>query len=116
MMISQLAAVDLKQTYLNTSTHPGAATLGNSLGSLISGLLPNIIMMAGLISFGLIVYGGFQLIRYSGKDRGPAQLEKARNYFTFGVVGFLIVVSAYFILQIVSQAIFGNDTLINSPI
>jgi hypothetical protein len=86
------------------------------IGSLISTLLPNVIVLAGVILFGIILYGSFKLIIEAGKNQSPQAIQKAKDYLTFGVIGFLIVFSAYFILQIVSLMILGNGNLINSPV
>jgi hypothetical protein len=98
---------------------PIASTFGSPFsdpGSLISALLPNIVMLAGVIFFLLLLYGAFKLIIESGKNHSAQAAQKAKDYITFALIGFLIVVSAYFILQIVSQIFFGSDALINSPV
>ena len=88
----------------------------SDVGSLISTLLPNVIIFAAVIFFLLILYSGFELIRSAGGNSSPQELQKARDLLTFGIIGFLIVVSAYFILQLVSYMFFGSDTLTNSPV
>ncbi len=80
--------------------HPGAARFANSPGSLLSFLLPNVIVIAGLIFLIIIIYSGFNLIHDAGSGNAQ-EMAKHRQAVTFGAIGFLIVISAYFILQIV---------------
>ena len=72
-----------------------------NINSLISSLLPNILIGAGVIFFLLMLGGGFMMIKSAGSDANAQDTAKAKNAVTFAVVGFLIVVSAYFILQII---------------
>ena len=68
---------------------------------LISVLLPNILILAGVIFFFLMLGGGFMMIKSAGGDANAQDTAKAKNAVTFAVIGFLLVISAYFILQIV---------------
>jgi hypothetical protein len=85
-----------------------------SLGSVISLLLPNVIMVAGLIFMYLIIYGGYMLIVYGGQANSPGRVQQGKNSITYGVLGLLLVVSSYFILQIISTVTGIN--FLNSPI
>ena len=78
---------------------------------LIGILLPNILILAGLIFFGLIVGGGFSLISGAGKEASAQDKAKAQAAVTYGVIGFLLVVSAYFILQVIGTML-GVDFLL----
>ena len=82
--------------------HPDSKTLGGSLGRFASSLLPNILIVAGILLLFLIIYGGFQLIILGGQFNSPSQVSKSKSMVTYAFIGFLLVVSAYFILQIVS--------------
>jgi len=106
-----LAQVSIPNTLFNR--HPGANILTNTPGTLVSKILPNVIVLASIIFFLLILFGGFGLIVGAGKQGDPKQAGQAKAALTWGVVGFLIVVSSYFILQIVS-GIIGFD-LLNPP-
>ncbi len=95
--------------------HPNARSFsGNDIGQVISALLPNAIIIAGVFFFLLIIYGGFQLIVYGGQNNSPQRVSQSRNMITYGLIGFLLVVSAYFILQII-QYVTGIN-FINTPI
>ncbi len=103
--MKNLLAVDLKANFFQNK--PGAEKLGSSPGSLVSNLLPNILIVAGVIFFGLIIYSGYNLLFLSGNpDQKSA--AKAKDTMRYGVAGFLIVVSAYFILQIISSTLGVN--------
>lgn len=93
------------------SGQPGAARI-NSVGALVSVLLPNAIIAAGVIFFILMVLGAFGMIVSAGQEANPQLTAKAKAAVTYGFVGFLIVVSAYFILQLVSTATGVN---LNNP-
>jgi hypothetical protein len=106
-------AVDLYVQFFGN--HPTAAVFaGSSLGWIISALLPNIIIMAGIFFFFLIIYGGFQLIVFGGQNNTPQRVAQSRNMITYGFIGFLLVVSAYFILQLISTVTGIN--FMNSPV
>ncbi len=75
----------------------------DNLGSIISKLLPHIFIISGLLMAVMIIYGGFQLMVSGGDSEG---IREGKAKITWGIVGFLIVFSSYFIVQIV-QAIFN---------
>ena len=99
MMPLLYQAIPIQNTFFND--HPGAKNLAESPGTLISGLLPNIMMLAGIIFFLLILGGGFMMVKNAGGTPSAQDTAKAKAAITMGLVGFLLVVSAYFILQIV---------------
>lgn len=71
-----------------------------NIGTLIASLLPNALIGAGVIFLFLLVGAGFSMISSSGKDDAKAAAQ-AQATITFSVIGFLLVISAYFILQAV---------------
>lgn len=86
------------------------STLGSPLtdiGSLISVLLPNIYIIAGIIFFLLIFIGGFGIISSAGKGmkEGVSQGQKA---LTAGIIGFVLIIGSYWIIQII-QIVTGLD-------
>lgn len=84
-------------------------------GILISTLLPNILIFAGVIFFGLIIGGGFSMIAGAGKEENAQDKAKAQGAITYGVIGFLLVISAYFILQIIGVVLTGSGTTFTNP-
>ncbi len=99
--------MNLPNTYFNGTTQY------TSIGQVISLLLPNVMGVAGLLFFLLILGGGFAMIVGAGKDSNPQSAAKAKAAITYGVTGFLLVISAYLILQVV-KVITGVDFL-NPP-
>jgi len=86
---------------------------GGNIGQIISILIPNSIVFAGIFCFLLIIYGGFQLIVYGGQFNSSQRVAQSKSMVTYGFIGFLLVVSAYFILQLISVLIGVN--FINPP-
>lgn len=79
------------------------------VGSVVSGLLPNIYLFAGIVFFILIFVGGFSIISSAGKGmkEGVAKGQKA---LTAGLIGFILVIGSYWIIQII-EIITGLDIL-----
>lgn len=105
----KLLAISISTEFF--SGQPGAAKI-NSVGALVSVLLPNAIIAAGVIFFILMVLGAFGMIASAGREANPQLTAKAKAAVTYGFVGFLIVVTSYFILQLVSTATGVN---LNNP-
>ena len=105
--------VDLQaQMFAN---NPAAKGPFSSLGSAVSIILPNVIVFAGILFFGLILYGGFELITLGGQyNLNSEKVTRAKQVTYYAVIGFLLVVSAYFILQIISTLTGINFT--NPPV
>lgn len=106
----KLLAVDIKNTFFNS--HPNTAKIANNPGDLLSSLLPNIMIVAGIIFFILILLAGFNMVVGAGKDKSPQEAARARSTLTYAVAGFLIVIAAYFILQIIGATL-GIDFTAN---
>jgi len=106
-----LLAVDIKNSYFNSN--PDAAIAGATPGSLVSILIPNAIIIAGLIFLGIILFSGFKLVIGAGHQQSAQDAAKAKAALTWGVVGFLIVVMGYFILQIIGAMLGINLTILS---
>lgn len=68
-----------------------------TVGDLISRLLPYTLALAGLILFGMLIMGGFEIMT-AATDAKKADAGKAR--ITTAVIGFVIIFAAYWITQI----------------
>jgi len=84
----------------------GSQELG-SIGGLISTLLPYIFVLAGLILFFIIIGAGFAMFT-SGGD--PEKTKKASSQLTSGLIGFVIIFTSYWIIQLL-ELIFGFQML-----
>ncbi|MEK9201075.1 MAG: hypothetical protein AAB909_03840 [Patescibacteria group bacterium] len=103
-----MASTPINSIFTN---HPSAGIVAATPASLISYLLPNIMAAAGIIFFLMILGGGFMMVKNAGGSPSAQDTAKAKSAITMGIIGFLLVVSAYFILQIV-QALTGVNFII----
>ena len=94
------AQVDILSNFFGP--HPDALLFGFNFSTIISRLLPNVIMVAGVLLLLLTLRNGFNLITQAGKHLSPQELAKMKIAFSQSFIGFLLVVAAYFILQIIS--------------
>lgn len=74
-----------------------------TIGEIVSKLLPYIFAFAGLVLFGILIYGGFELLTSAGN---PDNAKKAQGRILNAVVGFLIIFLAYWLTQVI-EVIFG---------
>jgi hypothetical protein len=77
------------------------ATRFPTLGKLVSGLFPTILLVAGIIFFVLTIVAGFRLLSAAGKS-DPHELEKWRQVLFSGLIGLLIIFASYWILQLIN--------------
>ena len=90
----------------------GKTTIMNkhsTISPLISSLLKNSLIIAGIVLLGLVLFGGFGMIASAGSGDSK-KAEQSKKTITSAVIGFLIVFSAYFIIQII-QTITGLNIL-----
>src|SRR3989344_1962926 len=98
----QLALVDISKEYA-----PAKITEFQTLGGFISSFLPKVLIIAGVIFFFLIVLAGFGVISGAGGGDPHAQ-EKAKGFLTYAVIGFVIIFTSYWIVQLISFATFNS--------
>lgn len=94
-------AVNIGQEFKLKGTQ-GVDSLFPSIGSLVSVILPNLYILAGLILFALLIFGGLSLIMGAGNDN-PQQAAKGKQAVTAAFVGFLIIFASYWIIQIIEK-------------
>jgi len=80
---------------------------GRTLGDYITPLVRFAVVGAGVIAFLLFLGGGIAMIAGAGN---PQQQEKGQAALTAGVIGLALVVTAYWIVQIV-QVLTGVNLL-----
>lgn len=88
--------------------HPGL-TKETSLGDIISNVLPNIYILAGVILFFLLIGGGLMFIFSAGQEN-PEGAGQGKKAITAALVGFLIIFASYWIIQII-EVVTGVDIL-----
>lgn len=78
-----------------------------SLSSLIGVILGGSLMIAGVILLFLLIGGGLKVIMSAG-DNDPKGAASGKQAITSALTGFIIVLSAFFIIRLV-------ETIINVP-
>lgn len=78
-----------------------------NVGTLISGAVGVVLLLAGILVFAMLVWGGVQWIM-SGGDK--AKTEEARNRITAALVGLAVVASAWAIMKLI-EYFFGINVL-----
>jgi len=78
-----------------------------TLGDVITALLPYIFVLAGLLLFGLLIWGGFGLLTSAGN---PDKVKSAQAKLTNAIIGFIIIFAAFWLVQIL-QIMFGITIL-----
>lgn len=84
----------------------GSVTIANPLGTsdfqaLITKLLNVVFSIVGLVAIVMIVYGGFQIMISGGEEK---KYEQAKKTITYAVVGLVVVILSYSILNFIVSA------------
>lgn len=80
-----------------------------TLGGFISVILPNVYIIAGIILFALLLFGGLGVIMGAGQD-DPEKVQKGKKAITAAVIGFLVIFCSYWIIQII-DAVTGLEII-----
>ena len=85
---------------IGNSFFGGAHFLQNltGVGTLVSVLASNLIVIAGIVFVFLMIYAGFEMITGSGDVQ---KFERARYILTAAVIGLIIVIFAWFAVRII---------------
>lgn len=103
-----LAAVEIGKLPLGGSSD-NTIDKYTSISPLISSLLTNAIVIAGIILVGLILFGGFGMISSAGSG-DTKKAEQSKKTITSAIIGFIVVFCAYLIIQII-ETITGMEIL-----
>ena len=76
---------------------------------LVSIILSNTMVVAGIILLFLLIFGGISMIMGAGQDN-PEAAAKGKQAATSAVIGFIIIFAAYWIIQII-ETITGLNIL-----
>lgn len=71
------------------------------LGQLVSILLSNAIVIAGVILIFIIIYAGITMINAGGN---PQEIQRARQLIYSAIIGFIIVAGAFLIVRVIERA------------
>lgn len=99
-----LAQIDFGKLYgeLGQSGGKFSFSEGLTLGEIVSGLLPYLVVFAGLLLLLYLLYGGFQLMT-SGGD--PKKIETGKGIITTALIGFTIVFISFWLIQIIGKVL-----------
>ena len=75
-------------------------TVPETIGPLISAGINAVIIIAGLITFIYLVWGGIEWLT-SGGDK--EKYESARNRITAAIIGLVIIVAAYAVMSLIAS-------------
>jgi len=76
-------------------------TIGfHSIGEIISNLLQNVYVLAGILLFILLIVGGLSFIMGAGEDN-PEKAKKGKQAITAALIGFMIIFCSYWIIKII---------------
>ena len=81
-----------------------------SLTSLFQNAVTGITAFAGVVLFIVLISAGFTFL-FSGGD--AKKLEKAKNTFTYALIGMVVIISAYLIIQLIQTFTGANVTEFN---
>ena len=71
-----------------------------TIGGIISTLLQNVYILAGIILFILLIVGGLGFIMGAGEDN-PEKAKKGKQTITAALIGFAIIFCSYWIIKII---------------
>lgn len=97
---------------VSITTPDGFAT---NFGSLLSGVLTIVMIIAALLVFFYLILGGIEWIT-SGGDKGKT--ESARNKITAAVIGLIVLAASYAILNLALSFLgfSGLEAVLNQPV
>lgn len=76
-------------------------TTSGGVSTLISIVVGDAMVVAGVILIIMIIFSGYAMISGSGN---PQKQQEAQNILTYAVIGFILVVGAFFIVNIVEKS------------
>ena len=96
----QLAQIEFNGLY--SVLGPGFTRFGvpPSLGAIITVLIPYLFTLAGLLVLVFLLYGGLSLMLSQGD---PKAVQAARDKITYALIGLVIVLTSFLIIQIVAR-------------
>lgn len=103
MNLLNAMAVYAAEADRNIVLAPTGFPTGLSANSLINGLISLVVIVAGLIFFFILVFGGIRWITSQGDE---AKVKEARDQVTNALIGLVVVFAAWAILKLV-ETLFG---------
>lgn len=72
------------------------------LSAFINNTVNMVMVVGGLLFFGLLVYGGIQYLTSAGNEDA---VEQAQNTITYAVIGLVIIATAWFIVSVLETVL-----------
>jgi len=82
-----------------------------TLSDVINEFLKYLFPFAGLVLLGVLIFGGFELLTSGGN---PESVQKGKDKIVSGVIGFLILALAFWLVEILGR-VFGFNLLGSQP-
>jgi len=95
----QKLSVDIGDTFLGAGhklQNPG------NISKYVSAIIGGAISLAGIVFLFLLIAGGFSMIMGAGKS-DPQSLEKGKKAVISALIGFIVVISAYWIVKLIES-------------
>lgn len=81
-------------------TIPGDIATLNCIGPLFQNVVNWLLIFAGVVALFFVIFSGFKYIT-SGGD--PKQLEGARHTLTYAIIGLLVILLSFFIINLIAE-------------
>jgi len=104
--MEKIAQIDIGQEFFGGAHFLREVT---GIGQLVSIILSNAMVVAGVILLFLLIFGGISMIAGTGRDN-PEQAAKGKQAATAAVIGFIIIFAAFWIIRII-ETLTGLDIL-----
>ncbi|MBU0570373.1 hypothetical protein KKB40_06405 [Patescibacteria group bacterium] len=103
----KIAQVDIGNSFFGGSHFLRDLT---GVGMLVSIFVSNAIVVAGIILLFLLIFGGIGMMAGAG-GKNPQKLAQGKQAVTAAVIGFIIIITAYWIVMIVGRMTGNSDIL-----
>ncbi len=87
---------------------PNFANAAGLPGKIITAFLPYVLAIAGFITVIIIVISGIQFITSGGNPKGA---EAAKGRLTYALIGFILILLSFAILQIINYLFLGSEVI-----
>ena len=91
----------------NYATNKDACEQGRDVNTIVRTIINVIIYIVGLLAVIMIVYGG---ILYTTSAGDPGKVKKAKDTILYGIVGLVIAVLAFAIVNFILGAVLSNQS------
>ena len=77
----------------------GTATI-QGIGCMLANVLSSVLILIGMAGFIMIIYAAFTMLLSAGKSQ---QVEKSKNTITFAIIGIVLALSAFIIINFIAS-------------